>query len=126
MRVSGASGGALAACVMMYGANPRKPLEVLLRCAQILHAKPEKAFLLRKFVLQAMQEVICDGSFQHPVFETQRLEIGVSSTQSKGPGRFLNMMWNGEEHRLKEFASTADIAVALLASRKKFDCQQAL
>ena len=114
MRVSGASGGALTACAMMYGADPRKPLEVLLRCAQILHVRPEKAFLLRKFVLQAMQEIIHDGSFQHPVFETKRLEIVASSTHSKGHGRFIKMMFNGQEHRLKDFRSTADIAVALL------------
>lgn len=116
VRVSGASGGALAACIMMYGADPRKPLEVLLQSAQILHARPEKAFLLRKFVLKAMQEILQDGSFQHPVFESRRLEIGVSSTQNKGPGRFINMMLNGREHRLKKFSSTADVAVALLAS----------
>ncbi|CAE7903762.1 PNPLA2 [Symbiodinium necroappetens] len=116
VRVSGASGGALAACIMMYGADPRKPLEVLLQSAQILHARPEKAFLLRKFVLKAMQEILQDGSFQHPVFESRRLEIGVSSTQNKGPGRFINMMLNGREHRLKNFSSTADVAVALLAS----------
>ena len=56
------------------------------------------------------------GSFQHPVFESRRLEIGVSSTQNKGPGRFINMMLNGREQRLKNFSSTADVAVALLAS----------
>ncbi|CAE7838862.1 PNPLA4 [Symbiodinium sp. CCMP2592] len=116
VRVSGASGGALAACIMMYGADPRKPLEVLLQSAQILHQRPEKAFLLRKFVLKAMKEILQDGSFQHPVFESRRLEIGVSSTQNKGPGRFINMMLNGREHRLKNFSSTADVAVALLAS----------
>eukprot|EP00439_Symbiodinium_sp_Y106_P077205 s720_g16.t1 len=91
VRVSGASGGALAACIMMYGADPRKPLE-------------------------AMKEILQDGSFQHPVFESRRLEIGVSSTQNKGPGRFINMMLNGREQRLKNFSSTADVAVALLAS----------
>ena len=70
MRVSGASGGALAACIMMYGADPRKPLEVLLQSAQILHQRPEKAFLLRKFVRKAMKEILQDGvSSQALVFD---------------------------------------------------------
>eukprot|EP00913_Durusdinium_trenchii_P005455 g5083.t1 len=73
-------------------------------------------FLLRKFVLQAMQEVIRDGSYQHPVFETHRLEIGVSSTKSDGVGSFAKMVLTGKEHRLKDFSNSADIAIALLAS----------
>lgn len=65
---------------------------------------------------QAMQEVIRDGSYQHPVFETHRLEIGVSSTKSDGVGSFAKMVLTGKEHRLKDFSNSADIAIALLAS----------
>ncbi|CAK9062127.1 Patatin-like phospholipase domain-containing protein 4 (Protein GS2) [Durusdinium trenchii] len=115
-RVSGASGGALTACLLMYGADVRKVVDILLECAARLHRQPEKAFLLRKFVLQAMQEVIRDGSYQHPVFETHRLEIGVSSTKSDGVGSFAKMVLTGKEHRLKDFSNSADIAIALLAS----------
>ena len=63
-----------------------------------------------------MQEVIRDGSYQHPIFETKRLEIGVSSTKSDGVGSFAKMVFTGKEHRLKDFSNSADIAIALLAS----------
>ncbi|CAJ1333172.1 unnamed protein product [Effrenium voratum] len=115
-RVSGASGGALTACLMMYGADTRRVVDVLLRCAHRLHNQPHEAFLLRNFVLQAMQEVIQDGAYEHPLFQEQRCEIVVSATKSSGPGGFAKMMLTGEEHRLKEFSNSADIAIALLAS----------
>jgi len=38
-----------------------------------------------------MQEVIRDGSYQHPFFESQRCEIVVSSTSSPGVWRCLVM-----------------------------------
>lgn len=113
-RVSGASGGALTACLMMYGADIRKVVDVLLESAARLHKEPQKAFLLRKFVLQAMQEVIRDGSYQHPLFQEERCEIGVSSNKSEGG--FAKMMWSGQEHRLKSFSNSSDLAIALLAS----------
>lgn len=59
-------------------------------CIPGLHRSPEKAFLLRNFVLQAMQEVIRDGSYQHPFFESERCEIVVSSTSSPGLWRCLD------------------------------------
>lgn len=118
VRVSGASGGAFTAALMMYDADLRKVVDVLLGSAGRLHRSPEKAFLLRNFVLEAMQEVIRDGSYQHPFFESQRCEIVVSSTSSPGGhrGGFAKMVLSGKEHRLKHFTSSADIAVALLAS----------
>jgi len=116
VRVSGASGGALALAVMMYGADPREVRDVLIESAKAVHADPSQNLQLRRFILDAMKVVIRDDSFQHPAFKSERVEIAVSASDSSLPGLFSKILLTGSEKRCTKFQSTADIVVALLAS----------
>merc|ERR1712125_1062 len=75
VRVSGASGGALTVCLMMYGADLKEVRDVLIDKASRVHSDPSLAFSLRSYVLEAMKLVVKDGSYKHPVFQSQRAEI---------------------------------------------------
>jgi len=116
VRVSGASGGALALAVMMYGSDPRIIRDVLIESAKEVHADPSKNVQLRRFILDAMKTVIRDDSFLHPAFQTQRVEIAVSASDSSLPGLFSKILLTGQEKRCKQFKNTSDIVIALLAS----------
>jgi hypothetical protein len=101
---------------MMYGSDPRIVRDVLIESAKEVHADPSKNVQLRRFILDAMKTVITDDSFLHPAFQTQRVEIAVSASGSKLPGGFAKLLLTGEEKRCKQFQSTSDIVIALLAS----------
>ncbi|CAE8692220.1 unnamed protein product, partial [Polarella glacialis] len=116
VRVSGASGGALTATCLMYGSDPKVLRDALIESAGTVHSNVGHALSLRTFLMHAMQKVICDGSYKHPAFVSQRIEIAVSATESRLPGFFTKIMLTGKERRLKEFTDSADIAIALLAS----------
>lgn len=124
VRVAGASGGALTAATMMYGCDMRKLRDHIKDCVHQVHKDASQAANLRQFVLEAMQQVVRDGSVQHPVFLSGRVEIAVSESgfeAKQSLSSFMKKYSKGEAcivkgMRRKHFDKTSDAVIALLAS----------
>lgn len=116
VRLVGASGGALTAVAMMYGADMRNLKEFVKSCASATHKDVSQAMNLRYFVLEAMKQFARDGSFLHPIFQSQRVEVAISEAQTGVNMALSALAMQTKASRLKDFADTSEIAVAMLAS----------
>eukprot|EP00929_Paragymnodinium_shiwhaense_P007892 TRINITY_DN111814_c0_g1_i1.p1 TRINITY_DN111814_c0_g1~~TRINITY_DN111814_c0_g1_i1.p1 ORF type:complete len:642 (+),score=95.73 TRINITY_DN111814_c0_g1_i1:86-2011(+) len=116
VRASGASGGALAACLALYGGDLPAVRDCLKEKAREVHNDVCKGVMLRRFVLDAMKLVVKDGSYKHPAIRQQRLEIAVTTTTGHFADWFAKVAVAGKETRMKEFPDSTAVAIALLAS----------
>lgn len=121
VRVAGASGGALVAALMMYGVDLSSIKELAKTFSRAVYADIAKSVNLRSFLLEAIRTVVRDGSIQHPAFREGRVEIAVSESAVAGAVGKLKAIARGKNaaftsRRVKEFNSSADAVIALLAS----------
>lgn len=110
VRVAGASGGAVTAWTMMYGADMRFLRDQIREKAKTVHGKFSQALNLRSFLLDVMKQVLRDCSFRHPAFHSGRVEIALSERPA---GTFLGGV---KSRRIKYFNESSEIAIALLGS----------
>lgn len=116
VRVAGASGGALTGMLMMYGADMRAVRDYIKEKAEVARNDPTQVANLRAFVLGAMKMIIKDGSCQHPVLKSERLEICFSES-AEDSGMAMSLLNNkAKQRRMKKFKDSSEAAIALLAS----------
>lgn len=123
VKVAGASGGALTALLMMYGADLPSIRDYIKDKADLARKDPTEAANLRSFILGAMKTIIKDGSYQHPALQSQRIEICFSeSAEDAGMTKSLvrGVIGSSKEkahlRRMKAFKDSSEAAIALLAS----------
>merc|ERR1719151_179241 len=66
---------------------------------------------LRHFLLEVMRKVLKDCSFKHPAFQSGHVEVAISKL-----GTSASFMAPFESQRVRRFNSSAEVAIALLAS----------
>lgn len=116
VRVSGASGGALTVATMMYGCDMPALRDFMKKCAQDVFDNYSHSVQLRRFLLQACEQVVRDGSYLHPAFQEGRVEIAVSES-AVGSGLLPSvLLGKAQNKRAKQFGDSADVVIALLAS----------
>mmetsp|Transcript_57735 Transcript_57735/g.160973 ORF Transcript_57735/g.160973 Transcript_57735/m.160973 type:complete len:474 (+) Transcript_57735:153-1574(+) len=124
VRVAGCSGGALAATSMMLGCDLSAMRDQLKARAREVHNHAVRIKDARSFVFEALKSVVRDGSIDHPVFQSGRLEISVSESGfevSQGLFSRLEDYATGKRaivrsRRVSAFRSAAEVVVTLLAS----------